>query len=848
LCLWKKAALLLGNLKSLRMCSNRVLAWFFVFITSFVFQFQPKAQSSAEILQSLQKLNTLGSVLYIAAHPDDENTRLLSYLANERKLRTGYLSITRGDGGQNLIGKEQGELLGLIRTQELLAARRKDGAEQFFTRANDFGYSKNPEETIKFWNRDSTLADMVWVIRQFKPDVIINRFPTTGEGGHGHHTASAMLALEAFEAAANPAMFPEQLKYTEVWQAKRLFWNTFNFGGNNTTAPDQLKINVGLFNPLMGKSYGEIASESRSMHKSQGFGTARQRGELTEYFKQLKGDSVKNDIFEGIEQSWKRISKFEAVQKTLNELLQKFDAARPAASVSALVTFYKQIEAINETDTPTAYWKKHKLSETEALIIACSGLWIEAAAADYLAVPGDSVSVTAQIINRSSVPVTLQRVSFLGQKDTATQQNLKTNELNSFKQTQRIASTLSFSNPYWLNEKHSIGRYAVDNILMTGVPENRSSLGVTFEVEVQGLKLKIYRELTYKATDPVKGEVYRPFELLPPATVNLSEKVFVFNGSGSKTVQLRIKANTKGVKGTLQLDAGEGWKVEIKNPSFALKEKGEEAIIEAIVSGAKDTKDSYIKASLKIENNVYNKGIQRIEYDHIPYQFILSEAEARLINIDLKKTGTRIGYIPGAGDEVSACLKQLGYEVAELTDEMLTKSDLSEFHAIVSGIRAYNTNERLQMHYNRLMDYVKNGGNLIAQYNTNNRIGPLLAKMAPYPFSISRDRVTDETAPVKFLRPQHPLLNQPNIITEKDFDSWVQERGIYFATDANSNFTTILSVNDPNDKPSEGSLIVAPYGKGNFVYTGLAFFRQLPAGVPGAYRLFVNLLSIPQNK
>ncbi|MES2620935.1 MAG: PIG-L family deacetylase [Bacteroidota bacterium] len=830
------------------MSLHRLLICFLACYAGFIFQNSLAAQSAAEILQSLQKLNTVGSVLFVAAHPDDENTRLLSYLANERKLRTGYLSITRGDGGQNLIGKEQGELLGLIRTQELLAARRTDGAEQFFTRANDFGYSKNPEETLGFWNKDSTLADMVWIIRQFKPDVIINRFPTTGEGGHGHHTASAILALEAFEAAANPAMFPEQLKYTQVWQAKRVFWNTFNFGGNNTTSPDQLKVDVGLFNPLIGKNYGEIASESRSMHKSQGFGTARQRGEMIEFFKQLKGEEVKNDLFEAIDQTWKRIPGSETIQQTLTELLQKHDAARPAASVAALVKLYKQIEALKETDATVAYWKKQKLRETESLILSCSGLWLEAAAPDYAAVPGDSINVSAQIINRSVVPVTLQRVSFFEQGDTVPKLNLKTNELYTFKQAQTLSASASFSNPYWLNEKHNIGRYVVKDPLMAGVPENKSAVGVTFDIEVQGLKLRIFRGLTYKAADPVKGEVYRPFEILPPATVNMSEKVYVFNGSVVKSLQLRVKAHTKGVKGTLQLEAGEGWKVEIKNPAFALTEKGEETTVEATLTAGKEAKASRLKASLKIGANTYNKSIQRIEYDHIPYQFILSDAEAGLINIDLKKTGTHIAYIPGAGDEVAACLKEIGYQVTELTDDMLTHSNLSEYSAIVCGIRAYNTNERLQVHYNRLMDYVKKGGNLIVQYNTNNRIGPLLAKMAPYPFNISRDRVTDETAAVKFVRPQHSVLNYPNVITEKDFEGWVQERGIYFATEADSGYTTILSMNDPKDKPSEGSLIVAPYGKGNFVYTGLAFFRQLPAGVPGAYRFFVNLLSLPQNK
>lgn len=829
----------------------RIQPTFLLLAFQFILMMNPllaQTQSSAEILLKLQKLNQVGSVLYIAAHPDDENTRLLSYLANERKLRTAYLSITRGDGGQNLVGKEQGEALGLIRTQELLAARRTDGAEQFFTRANDFGYSKNPDETLEFWHHDSTLADMVWVIRNFKPDVIINRFPTTGEGGHGHHTASAILALEAFEAAANPAKFPEQLKYTQVWQVKRIFWNTFNFGGNNTTSPDQLKIDVGLFNALLGKNYGEIASESRSMHKSQGFGSARQRGEMIEYFKQLKGDSVKLDIFENIDQSWKRIPNSEGIQKSLNDLLKNYDAAHPAQSVPDLVKLYRLIENLPASDANIAYWKNQKIKETEQLILACAGLWMEAAAADFSAVPGEEITVNTQIICRSNLPVSLEKISFFDQKDSVTNLNLKPNFFYAFKQKHQLAANEPFSNPYWLNQKHGKGRYVVNDLSLCGTPENVSKLVVHYQMKVLDLTLNISRAVLYKATDPVKGEVYRPLEILPPASVSLTEKVYVLQAASTKKIQLKIKSHAKNVKGTLQLSAGAGWKIEIKNANFSLKEKGDEIILEATLSAEKNAADSKIKASLKIADAVYPYSLQRIEYDHIPYQFILSDAEAKLIQPDLKKTGNKIAYIPGAGDDVAACLKEAGYEITELSDEQLASANLSEFNAIVSGVRAYNTNQNLQIHYNRLMDYVKNGGNLIVQYNTNNRIGPLLAKMAPYPFNISRERVTDENASVSFLNPQHPALQVPNVITAKDFEGWVQERGIYYATEIDSNFTSLLSMQDPNEKASNGSLIIAPYGKGNFVYTGLAFFRQLPAGVPGAYRLFVNLLSLPPNK
>lgn len=809
---------------------------------------QNNTLNSSEIIQGLKKLNTIGSVLYIAAHPDDENTRLLGYLANEKKVRTGYLSLTRGDGGQNLIGKEQGELLGLIRTQELLAARRVDGAEQFFTRANDFGYSKTPEETFSFWSKDSILSDVVLTIRRFKPDVIICRFPTTGEGGHGHHTASAILALEAFDAAADPKRFPEQLTQVQTWQAKRIFWNTFNFGSTNTTSPDQLKVDVGLFNPLLGKSYGEISAESRSCHKSQGFGSAKQRGTNIEYFKLLKGDSVKSDVLEGLSLSWGRFKGLEKIESLINDCITKFNPQNPENSLNALIAIYKQISSLPESNTEISYWKKQKLKETETLLLACSGLWLEAFSPEYIGIPGQEVNLTVQVLNRNKSNVKLTKISYLNQSDTTCQLTLKTNDLYTFKRKEKLPESLPYSNPYWLNEEHSIGFYTVKNENLIGKPENESLTKVTFGITIEDLSLTIERNLVHKYTDPVKEEIYRPFEILPPVTVNIQEKVFVFTDTKPKTISLTIKANMANVNGKLELKGSEGWSISIANTEFKLVNKGDEAIIEATVSATKNVTNGHLTAALMVNNQSYSKSIKRIEYDHIPYQFILSNAKAGLIYIDLKKTDANIAYIPGAGDDVTACLKQIGYNVTVLSDELLTNENLSKYSAIVTGVRAYNTSERLQVHYNKLMDYVKNGGNLIVQYNTNNRIGPVKAKIGPYPFTISRDRVTDEKAEVKFINEKHSVLNTPNKITAKDFENWIQERGIYFATELDKQYETILAMNDANEKPSDGSLIIAKHGKGNFVYTGLAFFRELPAGIPGAYRLFVNLLSLPQNK
>lgn len=833
----------------------------FLYVLLFI-TFNTKAQTpqqfnSAEILQKLNKLNTVGSVLYVAAHPDDENTRLLGYLANQRKLRTGYLSLTRGDGGQNLIGKELGELLGLIRTQELLAARRTDGTEQFFTRANDFGYSKNPEETIGIWDGDSILADVVWVIRNFKPDVIICRFPTDGRGGHGHHTASAILAEEAFDAAADPNRFPEQLKHVQVWQAKRLFWNSYNFGSTNTTTPEQIQLNVGVYNPLLGKSYGEIAAESRSMHKSQGFGSLKQRGEIIEFFQQIKGDSISNtaDIFSNIPNAWLRVKGGKSIQKLIDKTLKEYSPLHPEHSVNSLVNIYKEIQKLDDADANTRYWKTLKLKETETLILACAGIWMEATADDYIAIPGEDINITTEIVNNSGVSVFIEKINYLGQADTVISQYTGMNKrleftpkLYSYTHKEKLAANTPYSTPYWLKDKHTLGLYTVTNPLLIGMPENGAAAKVTFYVTINGLSLTVERPLVYKYRDPVKGEIYRPLEVLPPATVNIAEQVYIFSDDKPQTIKYVVKAQKDNVQGTLQVQIPAGWLITVKNAAFDLKKKGDEQVIEATLKATPTAANSDMIATIKIGNTTYTKSIYRVEYDHIPYQFTLSDAEAKLVNIPLQKTDVTVGYIPGAGDDVANSLRLIGYKVVELTDDILANEDLSKYGAIITGIRAYNTNERLFQFNTKINQYINNGGNFIVQYNTNSRVGPFAGKIGPYDFTITRNRVTDETANVKFPLPEHKALTYPNKIGDTDFQNWVQERGIYFATELDPNFETILEMADPKEETQNGSLVIAKYGKGNFVYTGLSFFRELPAGVPGAYRLFVNLISLPKNE
>ncbi len=793
----------------------------------------PKSFSSADILQQLKKLEVFGSVLYIAAHPDDENTRLLAYLANERKFRTGYLSLTRGDGGQNLIGDEQGIDLGLIRTQELLAARRVDGAEQFFTRAYDFGYSKSPEETLQKWGHDKILSDVVWVIRNFKPDVIITRFPTTGEGGHGHHTASAMLASEAFEAAGDASKFPEQLKNgVTVWQAKRLLWNTFNFGGNNTQREDQLKIDVGMFNPILGKSYGEMAAESRSQHKSQGFGVPAQRGESFEYFSSIKGDKPLKDLMEGVDVSSQRLNHPE-LATFAKAILHKYKSDEPLLIVPALVNFRKQLNKL-----PAGYWKDQKLKEVNKLVEASSGLFLEVTAPSPYAAIGDSLKLTFTFNNRSGLPVKNVSIHFGDIFIVPKVEAKNNNSVSMF--SMLIPEDAALTQPYWLKEGMPNGSFKVSDQKLIGKPWNQEP-GPKFNVEIEGEKFVFERPIKYKYTDPVKGEIYEPVSIVPKMTLKILPEINVVtkHSEANNFIDKKYRLFTNGDN----LNNKEKDYAELKDLKAGAVYNNRELLDLTV---GQHPLNSVEEVTLKDAiGKPYNE-IREIAYDHIPSIVYFKPTIQKLLKTDIEIAGKNVGYIAGAGDKVPQALTQMGYRVTMLSEEDITSSNLTQFDAVVTGVRAYNINTWLSNAYDVLMQYVKDGGVLLVQYNTNNSIGPVKAKISPYPFTITRNRITDETAAVNFLIPNDPVLNYPNKITQKDFEGWVQERSIYHAENIDSKYRKIFSMKDPGESESDGSLIVADYGKGRFIYTGIVFFRELPAGIPGAYRLFANLIAAPK--
>lgn len=830
-------------------------------VQSTLFAQAPRSYTSSEILLQLKKLNTVGSVLYIAAHPDDENTRLIAYLANEKCLRTGYLSLTRGDGGQNLIGPEQGVELGVIRTQELLAARRVDGGEQYFTRAYDFGFSKTPDETFTKWNRDSILGDVVWVIRNFRPDIIITRFATDGSGGHGHHTASAILAEEAFDAAADPNRFPEQLQYVSVWKTRRMFYNTVaRFRDPNADMSAYIPLDVGGYNTLLGKSYGEIAAESRSMHKSQGFGSARQRGEFMEHFKPVKGDTTGlKDIFQGMDFSWKRVNGGEKIGASINAVIRKYNVNTPAMSIN---DFQKVITELN------AYPGKqlaYKMILANSIMQNMNGLVIEGVSSDYGMASGSRQKLTVNVITRNPDPVKLEHLqmdaalysSFLP-FDTAMNAPLKNNVQVAYPFQSVYGNSQAISQHYNLRKPIKNNMFDIGGLDYRSAPEVFVNTGGIARLNVNGQQLNVPFRFQYKWVDPEKGELYRPLVITPPVLMNVLNEVITFTDMGTKELKLLVQAGKDSVNGVVKISFPKGWFIEakggpiLKQPespgtasfTFNLAKKGSQQEYTLMVTPLEGAQNEQLKITAEVNGEQYTKGIKEIKYDHIPVQTLFPEADVKLVKLDVKKKVKRIGYIPGAGDGVQACLIQLGYKVITLTDNMLATENLDQYEAIVTGVRAYNTNDKLPSFKQKLMDYVAAGGNLIVQYNTNSWAGPLSSEIGPYPFKITRDRITDEDAKVNFELPDHPVLNYPNKITAKDFEGWIQERSIYHASDWSGSYDAPISMADPGEKNNKGALIIARHGKGNFVYTGLVFFRELPAGVPGAYRLMVNLIEM----
>ncbi|HKS25738.1 MAG TPA: PIG-L family deacetylase [Thermoanaerobaculia bacterium] len=807
---------------------------------------------AAQLQLALKKLKVVGSAMYLAAHPDDENTALIAFLGNERLYRTAYLAVTRGDGGQNLIGDEKGELLGVIRTQELLAARRIDGGEQAFTRAIDFGFSKNPEETLAIWGKDTILADVVWNIRRFQPDVIITRFPTTGEGGHGHHTASAILAVEAFKLAGDPNAFPDQLKYVAPWQPRRLFWNKFSFAAlkpDDLSVAKSLRLDLGTYNATLGRAYTEIAAESRSQHKSQGFGSAERRGSLLNYFDQLDGDPAKSDVFEGIDTTWARIPGGEAVGKILQQVSDEYDPKNPSKSLPLLVQAYAELDRLGASDYVRANkvpWIAVKQRDLSEAIRAAAGLSIDVAASDSSITPGGEITVNVSVVNRSDYPFILDAVgSRYADPSKGVGTLLKNNEPVKTELKIKVPASTEISQPYWLLLPPAKGTYTVKDQQMIGLAENPPAIPLVVTLSDRAMHTIFFHvPAVYRWTDAVRGEQVRNVDVVPEVTANLGAGVYVFPDAQPKPVTVWLRNFAAAGPVSVRLRVPQGWSADPASVPVTFESKGDEAHVTFRVTPPKGEQTAMLAAEVELPGGKkLLMGLNDIQYPHIPYQRVFGDSFAKLVRVDLTKKGSRVGYIMGAGDEVADALRQVGYDVTLLSDADLDRGDFAKYDAIVTGVRAYNTRKPLRLVHPKLMEYVKNGGTLVVQYNSTSPQPLLIKSPGPYPFTVSTERVTVEEAPVTLLKPDHPLLNVPNKVRPGDWNGWVQERGLYFTKDWDAKYETLIASNDPGEPSKPGGELYARVGKGVFIYTSYAWFRQLPAGVPGAYRLFVNLVS-----
>jgi LmbE family N-acetylglucosaminyl deacetylase len=886
-----------------------------------------------EIRQALERLNTLGSVMMVGAHPDDDREVVLAYLSRGRHVRTAYLSLTRGEGGQNLIGPEQGDELGIIRTQELLASRKIEGSEQYFTRAIDFGFSKTADESMEKWQRDKVLADVVWNIRRFRPDVLIDVFTGTARDGHGHHQVSAILGQEAFAAAADATKFPEQLAYVQTWQAKRLMQNPIAIQQNDQKGDqkgkqeDRLEIDVGEYSPELGYSYGEIGAISRSTNRSQGQGTAERKGSQKQAFITVAGDKPNKDVFDGIDITWNRIPGGAPVGALLKQALDSFVPGHPEALLPGLAQARGMIAGLaDSTKDPLAVRKLKELDETMAL---ASGLSLEAQAASATVTPGSTLRVNVTAIRRSTAPVTLTGVSLSG-VDGAPALNLASvvladNQPGNYTLNVRVPENQPYSQPYWLEQPKDGNLYSVRDPRNIGLAENAPVLEAHFTVKIAGVEMVLTRPVQNRFTDAVYGDVIRPLAVVPPVSIDLTEHSLVFGDTQARKIEVPIRSNSGKPSGEARLEVPAGWKVDPAMQHFELGGTGEQATVVFELTPPPAATRGTVRAVAMVGGRNVSSSTEVIQYPHIPAQTLFPPAEASLVHADIKNLSKNVGYVMGAGDEVPGSLRQIGCEVTMLSAEDLTHADLSRYDAIVTGVRAWNTRADLRANYQRLFDYAANGGTVVVEYsrpeggaaggrgggqaapvaaapavaaaavapgaqgdaaaapaNGNGGRGGrgggrggagrgaapaatgattppptprgpveadlveptgLVEHIGPYPIHISNDRVTVEEAPVTFPNPQLALLHAPNEITNADFEGWVQERGVYFADRWDARYVSVLESHDPGEEPLPGGMLYTKYGKGAYVFSAYDWFRELPSGVPGAYRLFANMLS-----
>ncbi len=810
---------------------------------------KPQQLNSTEIYNALEKLNTLLSVLYVAAHPDDENQRIISYFSNKEHAYTSYLSLTRGDGGQNLLGTEIGPLLGVLRTHELLGARSIDGGNQYFTRAIDFGYSKHPDETFGFWNKSEVLSDVIRIIREVKPDIIINRFDHRTPGKtHGHHTASAMLSVEAFDLAGQENKYDKETGLAP-WQPSKLYFNTswWFYGGKDKFAKadksNLTSVDIATYYPLLGQSNSEIAAYSRSMHRCQGFGNASYRGSRQEYLELLKtANDLDKTPLEGINTSWSRLTDGAPIGKAIEEIISGYDFTNPMQSLDQLLALYTDMQSISDD-----FWREQKLEELRLIIQSITGLFLEATTENTTIIDKDSIEIKIEATNRSQADIILQSYS-LPELNTGASPNTRLELIteNTWFEKAKF-NNKAISNHYWLTQQSDYGSYNISDKNLIGQAISNPLISVDFELLINGVPISFTRPVTSLNILREKGEDYKPLSQVPEASLSLDSETYVFQENTPKEIRVTIEALKNSISGSLRLKASSDWQITPKTIPIQIDNKGVSQTHTFQVTPGSNAK-TILQPVLDLNSNqVINTQVHTIEYDHIPLQKVVMPAKANAVEIDVVRKGKeKVAYIMGAGDQVPECLENIGYSVDLLELESLNSTDLTQYQAVLLGIRLYNVNNEIGAYQDVLFDYVKEGGNLITQYTTTWSLQ--VDEIAPVPLELGRGRVSDETAEVRILNANHPAMFWPNAISNQDFDGWVQERGLYFAKSFDESLEPMLSMNDVGEDEQLGSLLIMKYGEGYYVYSGLSFFRELPAGVSGAYRILANLISLGTNR
>ena len=797
------------------------------------------AQDAATVYRGLEKLNFLGSMLYVAAHPDDENTALISHFSNHVHAHSAYLSMTRGDGGQNRIGTELRGLLGVIRTNELIQARKIDGGNQYFTSAIDFGYSKHPRETLKIWDKDQILGEVVGRIRAFQPDIIIHRFDHRSPGTtHGHHTSSALLSHEAFSLSNDSSSYPQQLEELKPWKVKRQFFNTswWFYGSRErfekADKTNLLSLEIGNYDALRGISNSEISAASRSSHKSQGFGSSPSLGNRTEYIELIQGDRPKtNNPFDGIDTSWKRVKNGEIVGDLVAQAIAEFDFRIPEKSLPLLIEIHQAIERLDN-----GVWKSRKLAETKALIKSCAGLTLQLNAERPYGIAGERLKYKLNAVQQSDLPITLVSV-----RDQFINTPLGKNK--AFSTPLSITLGKELSSPYWLLKKGKLGVFTIDNKSLIGLPETPARKADVV-VQIEGINIKFEEEINYRKNDPVRGEVITPFYVLPQLGLNFDKTVHLFPNSEEQTIRLELTNYGESFSGEIELCFPKGWEIDEAKKEVELVGRGSSQFVTFQLRPTDKSESGLMSPLVHLNGTTLDHpfSLKEINYEHIPKQYVAQPAEAKFVRLNLKLPNKKIGYIMGAGDLVQQNLAAIGLPISSIDIESISQEELNSFDTILVGIRAFNVLESLKYKNKLLFDFAAQGGNLVVQYNTSR--GLKTKEIAPYPIELSRKRVTDEESSVRILEPNHPAMSVPHKITATDFEGWIQERGLYFADNWDPRFTPLLGMNDSGEEETVGSLLIAKHGDGTVVYTGLSFFRELPEGVPGAYRILINLLSL----